>query len=129
MNWAALIAEHAPNCPASQGDDLREMQEDIYYHFSKMDGFEVVRVEQTGDKEKQVIAVCISTMEDPFFKIKEQFGWHLTIKSFLEINNNFKRYERSPLKEIDKKEMLKCKKIFEYIKTQINIKKLNKYLG
>jgi hypothetical protein len=75
MNWAALIAEHAPNCPASQGDDLREMQEDIYYHFSKMDGFEVVRVEQTGDKEKQVIAVCISTMEDPFFKIVVAHVW------------------------------------------------------
>ena len=53
---------------------------------------------------------------------------HLTIKAFLELNKNFSRYERSPLKEIDKSEMLKCKKVFKKIKKQIIIKKLDNYL-
>ena len=76
-----------------------------------------------------MMKAIIKYIEDPFFKIKDQFGWHLTIKSFLEINNNFKRYERSPLKEINKNEMLRCKKIFENIKKQIKLKKLNEYLS
>jgi len=73
--------------------------------------------------------MIIKNIEDPFFKIKDKYGWHLTIKAFLELNKNFKRYERSPLKEINKDEMLKCKKVFEKIKKQIEIKKLAKYLN
>ena len=36
-------------------------------------------------------------IEEPFFKIKDKFGWHLTIKGFLEFYGHFKRYERKPL--------------------------------
>ena len=71
----------------------------------------------------------IKNIEEPFFKIKNKYGWHLTIKAFLELNKNFKRYERSPLKEINKYEMEKFKKVFEEIKKKIRKNKLEKYLN
>ena len=77
--------------------------------------------------KKSKMKQIIETIEDPFFKIKKKYGWHLTIKAFLELNKNFHRYERSPLKEIDKREMLKCKSVFEKIRKQILIKKLENY--
>ena len=66
----------------------------------------------------------IQRIEDPFFKIKNKYGWHLTIKAFLELNRNFKRYERSPLKELSNKEMTKIKIVFKKIKTN----KIKNYL-
>ena len=78
-------------------------------------------------KDKKQMDLLIKTIEEPFFKIKEKFGWHLTIKAFLELNKNFRRYERSPLKEIDIKKMRLCKKVFEKIKKQTRKKKLEKY--
>ena len=80
-------------------------------------------------KDKKKMDLIIKTIEEPFFKIKDKYGWHLTIKAFLELNKNFKRYERSPLKEIDKNEMRICKKVFEKIKKQIENIKLEKYLN
>ena len=80
-------------------------------------------------KDKKQMDLIIKTIEEPFFKIKDKYGWHLTIKAFLELNKNFKRYERSPLKEIDKNEMRICKKVFEKIKKQIENIKLEKYLN
>ena len=77
----------------------------------------------------QKMKAIIKYIEDPFFKIKDQFGWHLTIKSFLEINNNFKRYERSPLKEIDNNELKKCKVAFKEIKEKIKSNNLEKYFN
>jgi len=79
--------------------------------------------------DKKQMDLIIKTIEEPFFKIKDKYGWHLTIKAFLELNKNFKRYERSPLKEIDKKEMRTCKKVFNEIKEKIKSKKLEKYLN
>ena len=58
----------------------------------------------------------IEKIEDPFFKIKDKYGWHLTIKAFLELNKNFSRYERSPLKEISKEDFMICKKAFKKIR-------------
>ena len=78
------------------------------------------------NKKKNMYEI-IKKIEDPFFKIKEKFGWHLTIKAFLELNGNFKRYERMPLKEIQKKQMYKFKKVFLNIKKQIKIFKLKEY--
>lgn len=80
-------------------------------------------------KNTQKMNMIIKIIEDQFFKIKDRYGWHLTIKAFLELNKNFKRYERSPLKELNKKDILKCKKIFEQIKKQIKNKELNKYFN
>jgi 4-hydroxy-tetrahydrodipicolinate synthase len=79
--------------------------------------------------DKKKMNLIIKNIEEPFFKIKDKYGWHLTIKAFLELNKNFKRYERSPLKEIDKYEMKKCKKVFEKIKKKIRKNKLEKYLN
>jgi len=79
--------------------------------------------------DKKKMNLIIKNIEEPFFKIKNKYGWHLTIKAFLELNKNFKRYERSPLKEIDKYEIKKCKKVFEKIKKKIKKNKLDKYLN
>ncbi len=79
--------------------------------------------------DKKKMNLIIKNIEEPFFKIKDKYGWHLTIKAFLELNKNFKRYERSPLKELDKYEMKKCKKVFEKIKKKIRKNKLEKYLN
>lgn len=49
-------------------------------------------------------------LEEPFFKIVKKFGWHLSIKACLEINNNFKRYERLPMIPLDKKNYLIIRK-------------------
>lgn len=78
-------------------------------------------------KDLKNMKMIIKNIEDPFFKIKSQFGWHLTIKAFLELNKNFARYERSPLKEINMKEMLKCKKVFEKIKKIIKANNFENY--
>lgn len=75
---------------------------DFYDHF------------KNNDKKK--IKMIIEEIEDPFFKIKNKYGWHLTIKAFLEINKNFKRFERSPLKELSNEEMIKIKTVFKKIK-------------
>ena len=80
-------------------------------------------------KNKKKMDLVIKNIEEPFFKIKNKYGWHLTIKAFLELNKNFKRYERSPLKEIDRKEMKKCEKVFEQIKKNIKNNNLEKYLN
>ena len=77
---------------------------------------------------KKKMNVILNTIEDPFFKIKNKYGWHLTIKAFLELNKNFMRYERSPLKEIDSSEMAKFKKAFYKIKKKILLEKLDNYL-
>ena len=79
--------------------------------------------------DKKKMNSIIKNIEEPFFKIKNKYGWHLTIKAFLELNKNFKRYERSPLKEVNKYEMEKFKKVFEEIKKKIRKNKLEKYLN
>jgi dihydrodipicolinate synthase/N-acetylneuraminate lyase len=81
-----------------------------------------------GRKTKQINFI-LKYIEDPFFKIKSKFGWHLTIKAFLELNKIFKRYERSPLKELDRHKLLICKKVFETIKKKIKDKKIENYFN
>jgi len=71
----------------------------------------------------------IKNIEDPFFKIKKRYGWHLTIKAFLELNKNYKRFERSPLKEIDNNELKRCKIVFKEIKEKIKNNNLEKYFN
>ena len=71
--------------------------------------------------------LLIKTIEEPFFKIKDKYGWHLTIKAFLELNKNFKRHERSPLKKVDRNKMLKIKKAFDQVIIKLHKSKLEKY--
>jgi len=49
----------------------------------------------------------IKKLEDPFFVSKKKFGWHMTIKGFLELNKKFNRYERSPLYPLNNNDMKK----------------------
>jgi len=63
------------------------------------------------NKNTQYVEKHFNYVEDPFFKVVDKFGWHLTIKGFLEYFGHFKRYERRPLKELDRKQ-------YVYLKTQ-----------
>jgi 4-hydroxy-tetrahydrodipicolinate synthase len=81
------------------------------------------------EKNYKQVNKILEFIEDPFFKIKDMYGWHPTIKACLEINNNFKRYERMPLQSLNKREFLNVKRKFINIKN--NSKKLfkNKYFN
>jgi len=59
----------------SSGQDVREMAEDIYYYFSQLEDFEILRVEQMGEDNRMVVAACLTTMADPFFKIVVAHKW------------------------------------------------------
>lgn len=78
-------------------------------------------------KDIKNMSNILKNVEDPFFVVKSLYGWHLTIKAFLELNKNFNRYERSPLKEISKQDMIKCNYVFKKIKKNIQNKKLSRY--
>ena len=78
-------------------------------------------------KDTKKMNMIIKNIEDPFSKIKNQYGWHLTIKALLELNKNFKRHERSPLKKVDRNKMLKIKKAFDQVKIKLYKSKLERY--
>jgi 4-hydroxy-tetrahydrodipicolinate synthase len=78
-------------------------------------------------KEKNNIAInkIIKLIEDPFFRISKKYGWHLTIRSFLESADIFERFERRPLVELDKKNFVKIDKTFKEMKKKFNEKYFN----
>ena len=47
--------------------------------------------------------LLIKIFEIPVNNLMKKFGWHITIKGLMEQNKVIKRHERSPLKEIDDK--------------------------
>lgn len=57
----------------------------------------------------------IKKLEDPFFVSNKKFGWHMTIKAFLELSKKFKRYERSPLSPLNDYDMKKIKKQYKVL--------------
>ena len=69
--------------------------------------------------KKNKINFYFKYIEGPFLKISDNYGWHLTIKAFLELKGHFKRYERSPLMKMDNKKFKliseKSKNIFKNI--------------
>ena len=69
--------------------------------------------------QKNKINFYFKYIEDPFLKISDNYGWHLTIKAFLELKGHFKRYERSPLMKMDNEKFklisVKSKNIFKNI--------------
>ena len=76
-------------------------------------------------KNKNFIQIekIIKLIEIPFFNLSKKYGWHLTIRSFLESLGIFKRYERRPLVELDYKNFVKADKIFQKMKKEFK----NKY--
>ncbi len=64
------------------------------------------------NKQRNKIQNYFRCLEEPFFKIVKKYGWHLSIKACLEINKNFKRYERQPMVCLDNSSFLKVKKSF-----------------
>lgn len=78
---------------------------------------------------KNLIKLIIDLIEKPFFRIKKRYGWHLTIKSFLEVNNNFPRFERKPLLELNNDDHNKIKKIFSEIRKKSKKLKLDNYFN
>ncbi len=69
----------------------------------------------------------LNYIEDPFSRIKKKYGWHLTIKALLQLNKNFMRYERSPLKEVNKNILHDIKASFNKIKKNNSKIKIYKY--
>jgi 4-hydroxy-tetrahydrodipicolinate synthase len=67
-------------------------------------------------KEKKEILKIIKKLEDPFFKIKNKYGWHLTIKAMLESKNIFNKFERAPLVHVESKAFKDIKKVFMKMK-------------
>ena len=72
------------------------------------------------EKNYKAINKIIKLIENPFFRISKRYGWHLTIKSFLESAKIFKRIERRPLVEMDNKNFIKVDKIFKNMKKKFN---------
>ena len=62
--------------------------------------------------------LLIMVFENPVNDLMKKFGWHVTIKALMEKNNLIKRYERSPLKEIDDKEVYIVERCFNKMKKQ-----------
>lgn len=75
MTLEEKIKTLAPEIAPSSGQDVLEMTEDIYYYFSQLEQFEVLRVEQMGENNRMVVAACLTTMTDPFFKIVVAHTW------------------------------------------------------
>ena len=65
----------------------------------------------------------IKKIERPFFKMISKYGWHIAIKSCLCDMNLMEKYERSPLKELNKK------KHSEIVLFMNNLRKVSKSLG
>ena len=75
MTLKEKIAELPSNVKPVSGSDLREMQEDIYYYFTELDQFEVIKVIQTDETDCMISAACLTTMQDPIFKIMVAHTW------------------------------------------------------
>ena len=62
----------------------------------------------------------INYLEKPFFKIKDKYGWHLTIKACLEILGLMKKFERLPLKELGNSKLIIVEKLILKLKYNSN---------
>ena len=57
----------------------------------------------------------IKKLEDPLFASIKKFGWHMTIKGFLELSKKFNRHERSPLLPLSGDNMKKIVKQYKVL--------------
>ena len=78
--------------------------------------------------KKKEISKMFQKLEDPFFKIKNKYGWHLTIKAMLESKKIFNRIERSPLAQVENKAFQDINKVFLKIKKNSLIFFKSKYI-
>ncbi len=69
------IAELPVDVKPGTDNDVREIMEDIYYQFGKLEGFEILKIDRTSQKEIMVKALCLTTISDPFFKIIVEHTW------------------------------------------------------
>ncbi len=67
--------------------------------------------------------MIIKKIERPFFNMISKYGWHIAVKSCLSDMNLMARYERSPLKELDRK------KHNEIVIFMNKLRKISKKLG
>lgn len=65
----------------------------------------------------------INKIERPFFKMISKYGWHIAVKSCLCDMNLMEKFERSPLKELNRKEHN------EIVLFMNNLRKVSKSLG
>lgn len=72
--------------------------------------------------------LLIEIFEIPVNSLMKKFGWHITIKALMEKNKVIKRFERSPLKEIEDKKMHIIDSYFNKISDKANKHYGRKYL-
>ena len=89
-----------------------------------------IEIEFYKSYKKNNLGLCnliIKNIAIPFAKIQKKYGWHLTVKAFIECNGIFRRFERMPLEPIDKKNMKKIEIDFKKIKqnSDKNFEKMN----
>jgi 4-hydroxy-tetrahydrodipicolinate synthase len=68
------------------------------------------------DNEIHKCLKIIKYLEEPFFKLKDKFGWHLTIKASLEVLKLMSRHERKPMISLKNNQMKEIKKMIKKIK-------------
>ena len=68
---------------------------------------------ESGDEDK--CEKIITSAELPFNEIKDTFGWHLGIKSAMDIMGIMSRQERSPLRELPQADFNKLKQMWESV--------------
>jgi 4-hydroxy-tetrahydrodipicolinate synthase len=70
------------------------------------------------------ISVCrniINTIERPFFAVAKSFGWHIALKSAMDLLGVMNRTERPPLRELPEKEHAAIAKILREIGYKPNL--------
>ena len=98
-SWLRMAKAGCPAwlCGVSNMDPLIAVD---FYKFYKVKNF----------KKCQLL---IRIFELPLNKLMKKYGWHITIKGMMEINKVIKRYERSPLKELNNDQMIDVKKCYK----------------
>lgn len=76
-----------------------------------------------NEKNKDYLNKYFKYLENPFFNLIKKYGWHLTIKGFLQAYGHFNRFERPPLLEVDNTQFKIIKKMSK--KLFLNSKKLH----
>lgn len=75
MDLQTQLAELDKDVKPCKAEDLTATIEDIHYQFSKLEGFEILKIDQTGDPNCSIKAAIQSTVQDPIFEIIVKHIW------------------------------------------------------
>ena len=72
--------------------------------------------EALKSKDFKFCNFIINKIERPFFKMISKYGWHIAVKSCLSEMNLMHRFERSPLRQLNKNQHKNIVKFMEYLR-------------